>query len=197
VAAAAGRFVADGYAGTTMEGVAADAGVAVQTVYYAFGTKAKLLAAVLDATIAGDAGPVAIVERDWVTALGGADDVATAVGTLVAEGVAIVARTAPVLEVVRGAASIPEVGELLVENRSRRRQDQRHLVDVLVATGLVPADAPRGELADVIYALLNEDVFLLLTRDCGWTVERVRDWVTSTLLDHLAAAAGRRPAGGT
>ena len=162
VAAAARRFVADGYAGTTMEGVAADAGVAVQTVYYAFGTKAKLLAAVLDATIAGDTGPVAVIERDWVAALAGEKDLDAAVGSLVAEGIAIVARTAPVLDVVGGAASIPEVGELLVETRGRRRQDQRRLVDVLVTAGLVPAAAPRDVLADIIYALLNEDVFLLL-----------------------------------
>ncbi len=82
-----------------------------------------------------------------------------------------------------------------METRDRRRRDQRHLVDVLVTAGLVPADAARDALADMIYALLNEDVFLLLTRDCGWTVERVRAWVTVTLLDHLRAVDGRRSTG--
>ena len=50
VDAAARLFVDDGYVATTIEAVADAAGVAVQTVYYVFGTKRNLLAAVLDVT---------------------------------------------------------------------------------------------------------------------------------------------------
>src|SRR5437016_2610782 len=58
IAAAARRFLACGYAGTTMRAVAADAGVALPTVELVFGTKAKLLKAVIDVAIAGDDEPV-------------------------------------------------------------------------------------------------------------------------------------------
>src|SRR4029079_4565169 len=49
--AALARFSQHGYAATTMATIAHDAGVAVQTVYFTFHTKAELLIAAL--TIAG------------------------------------------------------------------------------------------------------------------------------------------------
>src|SRR5712691_6890290 len=54
IAAAAGRFLTRGYAGTTMRAVAVDAGVALPTVELAFRTKAGLLKAAIDVAIAGD-----------------------------------------------------------------------------------------------------------------------------------------------
>ena len=64
--AALARFSGQGYAATTMEAIANDAGVAVQTVYFTFHTKAELLIAAL--TIAGG-GPGAaedVLARDWI-----------------------------------------------------------------------------------------------------------------------------------
>ena len=51
IEAARSRFETEGYASTTMDTIAADAGVAVQTVYFAFHTKAEVLLAVM--TVAG------------------------------------------------------------------------------------------------------------------------------------------------
>src|SRR4030081_2961630 len=64
-AAAAKRFLMHGYAATTVRAVAADAGVAVPTVELAFGTKARLLKAVIDTAIAGAGEPVPMLARDW------------------------------------------------------------------------------------------------------------------------------------
>src|SRR6187200_1078450 len=121
VEAAARLFVEHGYLATTIEHVAEDAGVAVQTVYYIFGTKRNLLAAVLDASVAGDVEPVAVLERDWVEALRAEQDATSAVVRLVEATVTIVARTMPIYEVVRRAAADPDVSALLQEVRSRRR----------------------------------------------------------------------------
>jgi AcrR family transcriptional regulator len=68
VDAATRLFLEHGYVATTIEAIAAEAGVAVPTVYYLFRTKPRLLAAVLDTTVAGPAG-TAIVEQSWVNAL--------------------------------------------------------------------------------------------------------------------------------
>ena len=46
--AAAALFAASGFAGTTMEAVAARSGMSVQSVYFAFGTKAALLRAAIE-----------------------------------------------------------------------------------------------------------------------------------------------------
>src|SRR5215211_3563003 len=102
---AAGRlFVEHGYVATTIEDVAERAGVAVQTVYYVFGTKPNLLSAVLDASIVGDVEPVPVVERAWVEALRDQHDITSAMERLVDDSVAILARTSRVYEVVRRAA---------------------------------------------------------------------------------------------
>src|SRR6516162_7650131 len=64
-AAAARQFLARGYAAATMRAVADGAGVALPTVELAFGTKARLLKAVIDTAIAGDDRPVPMLAREW------------------------------------------------------------------------------------------------------------------------------------
>lgn len=186
VDAARARFVELGYWDATIDSIAESAEVAVQTVYYVFGTKRNLLAAVLEATIVGDAEPVAVAERGWVEAIGAAPDGRAAVELLVNGSVAIVARVAAMYDVVRNAAAEPEIRELLDETRRRRRADQRLLVDQLERSGHLRAGVAAGDAADVVYGLLNEEVFLLLAGDCGWSAERYARWVADTVLTQLA-----------
>ena len=39
----------------------------------------------------------------------------------------------------------------------------------------------------MLYGLVNEEVFQLLTVDCRWDVERFQQWVTSLLQDQLVS----------
>ena len=55
-------FIADGYAATTMERIAQEAGVAVQTLYYTFRSKGQLLCEVVEATAAADEREMRIVQ---------------------------------------------------------------------------------------------------------------------------------------
>jgi AcrR family transcriptional regulator len=64
--AAAALFVEPGYAATPLTAVAAEAGVAIQTVYKVFGSKQALLSALVDVTVAGDDEPVALSDRQFV-----------------------------------------------------------------------------------------------------------------------------------
>ncbi len=105
---------------------------------------------------------------------------------------AILARAAPMYEVVRRAAADPEVGQLLAENRRARRANQRQLVQILGRTGQLPADRDLDWRADVVYAILNEEVFQLLTVDCGWELDRFRAWAKALLLHQLTAPPAAR-----
>ena len=187
VDAGARLFVGRGYVGTTIEAVAEAAGVAPQTVYYVFGTKAELLRAVLGASVVGDLEPVAVADRPWVAALAEAGNAVAALDVLVDGSVAILERVAPIYAVLRAAAADPEVGVLLAETRRRRGTDQRRLVEVLAAAGHLRDGLDPGTAGDVLYGLVNEDVFLLLTADCGWDVGRFRDWLAGVLRDQLLA----------
>ena len=186
LAASRDLFLEQGYARATVDAIAARAGVSTQTVYNQFGTKCELLAAVLDRAIAGDAAPVPVIERPWFIR-GDAEPAANAIARFATAATAILARVAPVYDVIRSASGLPEVRQLLVDNRRRRRADQRHLVGELVATGQLRPDVDAHHAADVVYALVNEDVFLLLTADCGWSRKRFASWLAATLHDQLVA----------
>jgi AcrR family transcriptional regulator len=58
-------FTEQGYGATTLQGIADRAGVAVQTIYFAFGNKPSLLKELVDVTIAGDDEPVPTLQRAW------------------------------------------------------------------------------------------------------------------------------------
>jgi AcrR family transcriptional regulator len=211
IEAARGLFLERGYITTAIDDVADRAGVAVQTVYYVFGTKPNLLAAVLDSTIGGDVEPVSVLERDWVDSLRAEQDATVAVTRLVDASVAILARTTPIYGVVREAAADADVAAMLHETRRRRRHDQLELIDILSRSGHLHPDVDRATAADVLYAVMNEEVFQLLTVDCGWDEEQVRTWMTNLMLQQLVhgpvihkppkasppprtTRAGRRPA---
>jgi AcrR family transcriptional regulator len=180
-------FVAQGYARTSMEAIADRAGVSAQTVYNQFGTKCELLAAVLDRAIVGDAAPVAVMKRSWFV-VGEEESAADAIARFARAGAAILARVAPVYDVMRSASALPEVGQLLAENRRRRRADQRRLVRSLAATGVLRPDLDAQHASDVVYGLVNEDVYLMLTTDCRWSRKRFTTWLTETLLEQLVVA---------
>ena len=63
LAAALELFTANGYTATTIQAIAEDAGVAVQTVYAVFGNKRELLRQLIESTITGDDEPVPITQR--------------------------------------------------------------------------------------------------------------------------------------
>jgi AcrR family transcriptional regulator len=184
LAASRELFLEHGYARTTIEAIAARAGVSAQTVYNQFGTKCDLLAAVLDRAIVGDASPVAVIERSWFV-VGEDEQAADAIARFAKAGTAILARVAPVYDVIRSASALPEVRQLLAENRRRRRADQRHLVDALAATGQLRPDLDADHAADVVYGLVNEDVYLLLTGDCRWSRRRFTAWIAETMRHEL------------
>jgi AcrR family transcriptional regulator len=187
VAAASGRFVSDGYHAATIEAIAEAAGVVVQTVYNAFGSKPKLLAAVLEHSIVGDLDPVPVAARPWVDALGELD-AAAALALLVGESVDILGRVAPIHRVIRSAAADPEVAALHGVTRQRRREDQQRLVGILADAGHLRSGLDVAAAADVFYAVVNEEVFDLLTGDCGWDVTRFRAWATQLLEQQFGTA---------
>ena len=121
IAAAAQRFLAHGYAGTTMRAVALDAGVALPTVELAFRTKARLLKAVIDVAIAGDDDQVAMLDRQWAKraeSIAGPPDFVAAFARVLAgsaERAAGLAATA--LEAARADEDIATVAAQLMSQR--------------------------------------------------------------------------------
>lgn len=78
------RFLAHGYAGTTLAEVGEQAGVSRRYVQMAFGSKAELLSEVIKVAVAGDDEQVPSVRRDSWTAMlrAGGHDTLTAYAAL-------------------------------------------------------------------------------------------------------------------
>ncbi|MFI9812567.1 TetR/AcrR family transcriptional regulator [Saccharothrix variisporea] len=187
--AATELFVADGYGATTLQQVADRAGVAVQTIYFTFRNKPTLLKELVDVAIAGDDEPVATLDRPWFAEVVDAPDARTALTALVRGTRAVLERVAAVTDMVRTAvAAHPDLREVWPE-----RDDPRHAVHLAAAEALVAKpgarDLPAKRAADVLYALLSPELFLVLTRDRAWPVDDWEAWAT----DLLAAQLLERP----
>lgn len=72
---------------------------------------------------------------------------------------------------------------------------QRYFGAGRVVARLVEIDGLRPEVSaenatDQLYALAGADVYLLLTRDRGWTPEAYQPWLTSQLASALLPLSG-------
>lgn len=98
------EFLDNGFHGATMAAIARRAGVAGQTVYFVFHTKAELLSAVIDAAVLGDDPPTVPQDTDWWAAMNNADTAEEVLRHFVRGAGPLLARAAQISEVLRAAA---------------------------------------------------------------------------------------------
>lgn len=188
VAAATRLFLERGWNGTTMAAVAAEAEVAVDTVYAGFTSKAGLLAAAKDVAKLGDEEPIPLMERPEFAALdrGSRLDRIEVSASLIAE---INARTRAMDAVWReAAAGDPRLAQQLRDREEGRRQD--------LAEGLqrVLGRAVDEQLLDTVWVLTGPETWAKLHDERGWSTTTYRRWLAG-LLDSLLPAAGSGTAG--
>ena len=186
--AAAGLFVEQGYGATKLQEIADRAGVAVQTIYFVFRNKPSLLKELVDVAIAGDDDPVPTLDRPWFTNVTTAPTAEPALAALVAGTRRTLERVAAIDEMVRAAAATnPEIRELWPD-----QTNPRYTVISTAAKALTqkPGANPAisaGEAADIIYALLSPELFLVLTRDRAWPPDKWERWAYDILCSQLMA----------
>jgi AcrR family transcriptional regulator len=184
IAAARRLFSERGYAGSSIEAIAEAAGVAVPTVYAAFGNKRSILRALLAAAVDGER-PRPVAERMREQAAG-VPDPATRMQKMMRLVVSLIAQSADVLRIMRGAAAMdPEIQSLLDEVYSRIYMDCQTAASL--ATGVASNDARTRRLADVTFALTSSDLFDLLTGKRGWSVAEYERWTIQTVTAALPA----------
>jgi AcrR family transcriptional regulator len=182
VDAALRLFLERGYAAATIEAIAREAGVAPATVYQAFGTKQAILARVLDVTVAGDAGPAALLDRDWVNEARQDPEPRRRLAIVVQRASEVAARTAPIKEVMRDAAAAdPAVRQLLREDNQRRYLTQQALVDIVIGAGSLRAGCDRERAVASFFALVNSHSYQLLTEHLGWGQAAWERWLIRVL----------------
>ena len=180
---AAGRlFVQRGYAATTIEAIAAEADVAVETVYARFKNKRNLLQAYLDASIVGDAEPVPLLERPEAKAIAGATDQREQVRLAAGIARGVLERNAPAHAVIRTAIAVSqELDALAEEDEARRKATQRAFVEMISSRGPLRDAMSIADAVETLSALANPENYAYLTRRRGWTPVRFQRWLEESL----------------
>jgi AcrR family transcriptional regulator len=180
VDAARQRFLADGYADTTVASIARDASVSVETIYKAFAGKPGLVRAIWQRGLGGR-GPIpAPVRSDEMSAtLTDPAEIIRRWGRLSTE---VAPEVAPILLLVRAAAETdPAMADLLAEARQQAWDRMRHNAQRLAAAGGIRDGISIDEAADVMWAVTSQEMYELLVIRRHWSVERFGTFVSDTL----------------
>lgn len=180
-------FLAQGYGATTIEQVAARAGVSKPTVFAAVGNKQALLKTVRDVAMAGDDDQVPVAERPSVQKVAAAASAEEALSHAAAHIAALQARYARVDEVLRGAAAVGEVelAELWRTSEEQRRIGAGILVDLVQKKGPLQDGLDTGRAADILSVYMAPDVFARFVYTLGWAPEEYALWLAATLSSQL------------
>lgn len=182
-AAAATQFLDRGYAGATMRDIAAEADVAVPTVEAAFGTKARLLKAVIDVAIAGDEVPVPMLGRDWAARARATSDATSVAAEFAGTFTASAQRAAGLALAALDAARLDQDIATVAAQLTRQRGIMAAwLVDELTARSSLRHGISRDEAIDTVWLLMDPAVFTRLTSQRKWTATRFRAWFSDTVL---------------
>jgi AcrR family transcriptional regulator len=186
IAAATRLFVEQGYAATSIEEVAAAAGVSRATVFTSVGGKPTLLKSALDVAIVGDDEPVALPERPRSVAIRAEPDPRRYL-TLYAELVTEMgSRLAGIYEAVRGAAGAdPDARALWESHLAQRRQGAANVVGDVLGKGQLRQGLDREAAADIVWLLNDPGLYNLLVRRRGWKPDHYSGWLGETMIHQL------------
>jgi AcrR family transcriptional regulator len=187
--AAAELFMSDGYARTSVRAIAERAGVAADTVYATFGTKVRVLTAVIDSRLAPP-GVANVMDRPDATAVRDEPDQRRQLHLFARDIAALSSRVRPIYEVLRTASAVePEVREVFTETEHQRLANMRRLASWLAARGRLAMDRERA--ARTIWALASPEVARMLCDVGGWTERQHAAWLEEVLVATLLP--GERP----
>lgn len=194
VDAAAALFIERGYGGTTVDAIAAAAGVSRKTVFTSVGGKVEGLKLAIDWAIVGDDEPVPMLDRPHVRAAQAEPDARALLRGYARSVRQVNERAAPLMAVVREAAGLDaEIRALARQGDDNRLRGMRALAGALASRGALKPGMTVGEAADILWLLNDPAVFRRLVLDQGWTPGRYQDWIADALVS-LLIAEDYRPA---
>ncbi len=176
-------FFERGYADTTIEAIAEDAGVAKETVYSIFRNKQSILAFLLDVSVGGDDLPLPIIERPGPQAILHDTDQRRQVGKFAQEAGEILSRAAALFAIMRTAADTePEISKRIQELHKLRLENMRSVVNHVVGNGPLQAGLDEKRAGETVWALTSPELFNLLTTELGWSRKKYAEWLADILI---------------
>jgi AcrR family transcriptional regulator len=189
VLGAAEVFAEQGYAGTSVNAIAERAGVSLQTLYAAWGSKRRLLRAYVEYTMTGS--PTAITDGTWVPQLQSLLDPAS-----LSDPQARMRRVAKIFRDVAermglpwrlvrdGAAVDAGVAEDHAELEQLRRRSMAGLLDGIDEASLRPG-MTLARAIDTMLVIASPSAYETLVRQGGYSMDQLERWVGDTLVAAL------------
>jgi AcrR family transcriptional regulator len=178
------QFGAEGYAATTIGAIAREAGVSVETVYKAFGSKSGLVRAIYDRGLTG---------RDAVPAYARSDEmrdresdprvIMQKWGTLTAEVASVVT---PIRLLMRAAAATdPEMASLLATSDAERLSRMAHHARFLAERGHLREGMTLDRATDILWTCSSVELYELLVLQRGWSVAEFAGFIADFMISEL------------
>ena len=175
-------FAERGYAASTIEAIAAEAEVAVDTVYASFGSKRSVLKSLLGVRVGGDEAKVELLDRPGPQAVRRETDQRRQLAAFARDLTQIIERAGPVDGIVRGAAAVDsDIAQFRVKAQEGRYRNMQRLVSWLAANGPLKAGLTEDDAAAIAWALASPEVHHMLRVVRGWPPERYTAWLGDTL----------------
>jgi AcrR family transcriptional regulator len=173
-------FAAHGYAGTSLQQIAEESGVAVQTIYSSVGSKAALVLALND-LIDEEAG---VAQLD-VGIFGETDP-----PRMIAKGIHLTRqlneRCGDLIQVLLSAAPAePDVAAAVADGMRRHESGISAMTQRLEALGALRAGMTPERAAAAFSMMTSAASWLQLTQRAGWTFDDAEAWLTESLTQLL------------
>lgn len=172
-----------GYAGTTVEAIAAEVGVSPKTVLAAFGSKRGILAEVVNPEAFGSP------YQEMLSELRAEPDPYQRVAFVAHLTRHVYDTLSTELDLLRGAGAVaPELAAIAQSIEQRRWSHQERLIAFLQKRGVLRAGLSPAEATDELWALTSFDLYRMLVLQRGWPTERYEAWLAETLTSQLLAS---------
>jgi AcrR family transcriptional regulator len=182
--AAAELFLERGYARTTMKDIAVQADVARDTVHAIFGSKARVLTALIDHRLVPDGSVTNVTQLPEALAIKDEVDQRKEIELFAKFIAGISTELRPVFEILRTASAVePEMAKVFEEMDQFRMNNMQTYASWIAARG--PLRVSTRQAGEIIWALASLDVARMLCDELGWTESQHARWLSDTLIRTL------------
>lgn len=176
-----------GYAATTMADIAAEAGVALKTVYVNFDTKSGVVRGLWDVLLRGEA-DIPVADHPWFREVIDEPDPRRKLALNARNSRAGKERIGSLFRIIRGAAPVDgDIGALWAHIQTDYWANQRLVVQLLADSGALRPELTVDRATDILWTLVHPDVWLLLVDGRSWTPAEYERWLTETSCAQLLA----------
>ena len=183
VQAARKLFAERGYQATTIQAIAQEAGVAVPTLYVAFGSKAAILSALVKS--AGADEDIRAIARATFAEPDPQRQLPLAARVIRS----IQERDADITDLLwQAGGGDPDLSAVWHQSHRQQLNRMGELVGMLAQKGALKPELTPEMATDILWVLGSPEVYRLLVRERGWTPQRYEDWLGETATTLLSGS---------